>query len=137
MKTNNVGGIIAAMVLLGVLHVKLAAADIKLAWDASLSAGVTNYVLYAHTNSFPVANRSTALVRINVGTNLTARVEALGAGQWSFAASAMLDGTESDLSNILVVQIPRPPMMLRTVIVQYTDVFTNLYDVGFMRLRLP
>lgn len=113
------------------------ASDVKLTWDASPSSGVTNYVLYAHTNSFPVTNRFSAIVRLNVGTNLTASVESLKPGQWSFAATAMLDGLESDLSNILVMEVPKPPGNMRTVVVQYSGTLTNFYDVGFFRLRLP
>lgn len=113
------------------------ASDVKLAWDASPSIGVTNYVLYAHTNSFPVTNRFAAIIRLNAGTNLTASVELLKPGQWSFAATAMLDGVESDLSNIVVMEVPKPPANMRTVVVQYSGTLSNFYDVGFFRLRLP
>lgn len=141
-KTDNRNGntwrMFALVILFGIFAALTSmASDVNLAWDASLSAGTTNYVLYAHTNSFPVANRFSAIVRLNVGTNLTARVEALTPGRWAFAVTAMMNGLESDLSNILVVEVPTPPANMRTVVVQYSGTLTNFYDVGFFRLRLP
>ena len=119
------------------LTATILASDIKLAWDPSPDVGVTNYVLYAHTNTFPVTNKLSAAVRLNVGTNLTASVESLTPGRWSFAAVAMMDGAESDISNIVQVEVPNPPVNMRTVVIQYGGTLTNFYDVGFFRLRLP
>lgn len=113
------------------------AADIQLAWDESPTTGVTNYVLYASTNALNASNLQTAAVRLNVGTNLTATVEDIQPGQWSFAATAQKMGVESAPSNILLVDVPTPPARMRTVIVQYSGTLTNFYDVGFFRLKLP
>ena len=113
------------------------AAELKLAWDESPTTGVTNYVLYASTNALNASNLQTAAVRLNVGTNLTATVEDIQPGQWSFAATAQKMGVESAPSNILLVDVPTPPARMRTVVVQYSGTLTNFYDVGFFRLRLP
>ena len=132
MKTN------APVILFGIFAALTSmASDAKLAWDASLTTGVTNYVLYASTNILSATNLTSATVRLNVGTNLTATVEGIQTGQWSFAATAMKDGIESDPSNILIVDVPQPPARMRTVVVQYSGTLTNFYDVGFFRLRLP
>jgi hypothetical protein len=96
------------------------AADVRLAWDASPTPGVTNYLLYAHTNLLTATNLSASLLRFHVGTNLTATVEALQSGQWSFTVTAMKDGLESDPSNVLLVEVPQPPARMRTVVVQYS-----------------
>lgn len=117
--------------------VTAAASDVKLAWDASGTVGITNYVLYANLAPLVYATRTNVTARINVGTNLTASVENLAPGQWWFAATAMKDGLESDFSNVLQVECPRPPANMRTVVLQYSGTLTNFYDVGFFRLRLP
>lgn len=112
------------------------AAEVRLAWDASPSTNVT-YQLYAHTNSFSTTSRSNAVVRLNVGTNLTATVSDLMPATWYFAATANLPGIESDLSNVLVVEVPKPPDRMRTVVLQFSGSLTNFSDVGFFKLRLP
>jgi hypothetical protein len=112
------------------------AGGVNLAWNASPTPAVT-YVLYAHTNDLTATNLSSAIVRLNIGTNLTATVEALKAGQWCFVATAKLNGVESDPSNSLIVEVPEPPSNMRTVVLQYSGTLTNFYDVGFFRLRLP
>lgn len=89
------------------------AADIRLAWNPSTTPGVTNYVLYASTNSL---NFQSFNVRTNAGTNLIATVQTLRAGQWQFAVTAQKDGAESDMSTILPVEIPMPPTGVRIVI---------------------
>lgn len=115
----------------------LAAQELPLAWDASASPGVTNYILYAGTNSITATNLSSYTMRISVGTNLTARVESLAPGQWFFAATAQAGGIESAPSNILAVEVPPAPQRMRTMVVQYSGTLTNFYDVGFFRLKLP
>ena len=111
--------------------------DIKLAWDAppaSTNYTVTNYVLYAQTN---LVSRTNYCVRQTVGTNLTATVQELVPGRWWFAATAVAGGLESDLSAMVIAEVPLPPPNMRTVYVQYGGTLTNFYDVGFFRLRLP
>lgn len=119
------------LTLLAVATIGADGADIRLAWDASATTGITNYVLYAATTT------QTNIARLNVGTNLTARVESLQPGTWLFSATAMKGGVESDPSNILIVEVPQPPRNMRTVVVQYSGTLSNWYDVGFFRLRLP
>jgi len=161
-RNGNAGRLFAPVILFGIFAALTSmASDIKLAWDASPTTGVPNYVLYASTNIRPIVgvvradepvtnyvlyastnilsatNLTSATVRLNVGTNLTATVERIQAGQWSFAATAMKDGLESDPSNILIADVPQPPARMRTVVVQYSGTLTNFYDVGFFRLRLP
>ncbi len=67
------------------------------------------------------------------------RVDSIAPGQWYFAATAMKDGAQSDLSNILPVEIARPPAAMRTVVLQFNASLatTNWQDAGFFRLRLP
>lgn len=89
------------------------AADVRLAWNASTTAGVTNHVLYASTNALTLQSYT---VRTNVGPALAATVTTLRAAQWQFAVTAMKDGVESDLSAILPVEIPLPPGGVRIVI---------------------
>lgn len=113
------------------------ASSINLAWDASPATNVTSYVIYASTNILNATNLASANVRLNVGTNLTATITDLKAGQWSFAAAAVSGGVEGDLSNILIVDVPKPPERMRTVVLQYGGTLTNFYDVGFFKLRLP
>ena len=123
--------------LVSLVGLQAMASDIRLAWDASVTVGITNYVLYAHTNVLSQSNYKAAIVRLNVGTNLTALIESIQPGRWSFAATAMMDGIESDLSNVVNVEVPLSPRNMRTVVVQYSGTLTNFYDVGFFRLRLP
>lgn len=114
------------------------AVPIKLAWDASPTVGVTNYVLYASTNTITTTNILSSAVRVSVGTNLTATISDLVPGNWYFAATAMKLGVESAPSNILQVQVPVAPTNMLTVFVQYSTSITNGFtDTGFFRLRIP
>jgi hypothetical protein len=111
--------------------------DIKLAWDApppSTNYTITNYVLYAQTN---LVSKTNYCVKLSVGTNLTATVQDPVPGRWWFAATAVAGGLESDLSNVVIAEIPPAPPNMRTIFVQYGGTLTNFYDVGFFRLRLP
>ena len=118
----------------------LFAGSVTLAWDASPSPGVSNYVLYAHTNSLSSGtNLNAALVKVNAGTNLTASVAGLNPpATWYFVATAQAGGIQSDPSNQLIVQVPANPTNARVLAVQYADLnITNWTDVGFFRLRIP
>jgi fibronectin type 3 domain-containing protein len=115
------------------------ASDVKLAWDASPDAATMtlSYRLYAHTNTITSANKTNA-IKLNVGTNLTATVEALQPGRWWFAATcADTNGIESDFSNQVTVEAARAPVNMRTVVIQWSTNLTNFYDVGHFRLRIP
>ena len=109
-----------------------------LAWDASPSAAVTNYVLYAHTNSLNSTNLNTALVKVSAGTNLTVAITGLTPPTvWYFVATAQANGIQSDPSNQLVVQVPVAPANARMMAVQYAELnITNWTDVGFFRIRI-
>lgn len=129
-------------VLLGLLLLSVAPAalaqSVRLTWDPSPTVGVTNYVVYAHTNhltDFDQLKQATA--RIPVGTNLTCTIESVTNGLWYFVATGQKNGIESGPSNEAVVEFPSPPPRMRVVVVQYSGVLTNFYDVGFFRLRLP
>lgn len=114
------------------------AGEVTLAWDASPSPGVTNYVLYAHTNALSATNLASALVKVNAGTNLTALVENLRPpATWYFVATAVAGGVQSDPSNQLIVQVPVAPANQRVLAVQFGVTLTNFTDTGFFRLRIP
>lgn len=119
------------------LAISTSAATVRLAWDASATAGITNYVLYAHTNALDNTNLTNAVVRVDTGTNTTATIEALNPGRWWFAATAMKDGIESDASNVLGVEVPAAPTGTRTVVIQYSTNLTNFSNVGYFRLKIP
>jgi len=110
------------------------ASEIKFAWNASPSIGVTNYNFYASTNGLSLTN---FVSRLPVGTNCTATVSDLTPGVWQFSVTAMRDGAQSDFCNILTIEIPEPPARMRTVILQFSGTLTNFFDVGFFKLRLP
>jgi hypothetical protein len=116
------------LLLLLCLIVSAAGSDIKLAWNESATPGVTNYVLYA--------NRGTNSIRLNVGTNLTAQVESLQPGLWAFHVTAQKGYVESSPSEPMLVEVPEPPVNMRTIAIQYSGTLSNFYDVGFFRLRL-
>jgi len=129
-----------ALVCLGFLVSSAAAqgADVMLAWTPPASPGITNYILYASTNALTTANRTNAAVRMNCGTNTTALLEGLPANTtWNLGVSDQAGGVQSDLSNILIVQVPAAPAALRTVAIQYGITLTNFADAGFFRLRIP
>lgn len=88
-----------AVLLLLCCHQALAA-DIQLVWDASPTPGVTNYMLYAHTNVIAAGNLSQSVVKRLVGTGGTARIEGITGGWW-FTVTAWKDGLESDPSNVV------------------------------------
>lgn len=114
------------------------AGDVTVAWDASPTPGVTNYVLYAHTNLLTATNLASAVVKVNCGTNLSASIEDLHPpSQWYLAATAAAGGVQSDLSNVLIVQVPVTPPNARVVAIQYGITLSNFVDAGFFRLRIP
>jgi hypothetical protein len=65
-------------------------------------------------------------------------VSGLLAGNWWFAVAARdTNGIQSLLSNVLQIEVPKPPLNMRTVVLQYSGTLSNFYDVGFFKLRLP
>lgn len=126
------------LLLIGLLALNSFAGDIKFSWDPSPTTNVTGYTLYAHTNYITELNKTNCLVKVNVGTNLTATLEDFTLnGIWYFGATATKEGLESKLSNIISLEVPQPPTNMRTVVLQYSGTLTNFYDVGFFKLRLP
>jgi len=89
--------------------------SVRLAWDASPTIGVTNYVLYGSTNQFFYTNLAAAPLKYNTGTNLTVLVEPMKAGRYYFTTAAMANGAQSTNSNIIAVEVPESPGMLYTV----------------------
>jgi large repetitive protein len=72
----------------------LRAADVSLAWDPSVSPGVTNYRIYRGNSS----KNYSAYDHLGNGTTHT--VTGLEPGAWYFAATALdAEGNESDYSN--------------------------------------
>ena len=110
-------------------------ATVNLAWDASPSPGVTNYVLYVSTNSLPQG--ITNALRLSVGTNLTASATFTNTATVNFAVTAQAGGLESDLSNILIAQVPAAPANMRTVALQYSTVLTGPFtNAMFLSLKI-
>ena len=130
--------IIGSMLVLSSLTAFAAGGSVHLAWDASPTPGC-NYTLYGSTNAVFPTNISTAQLRVNCSTNLTVLATDIApAGTWRFAVTAQQGGIESDLSNILVLQVPTAPGNMRTVALQYsgTLVGTNFLDALFLKLRI-
>lgn len=113
----------------------LLASDVPLAWDASETPGCT-YRLYCHTNSLSYDLRTNAVLKVNAGTNLTARAECQP-GKWYFWATALKDGLESDFSNMVIAEVPKAPGQMRTIVLQYSATLTNFVDAGFIKVRIP
>lgn len=143
MKTKMIrklGGIIAAAVVASNCLAAVAQpqpGQVQLAWDASPTPGVT-YRLYAYTNATTLTNLSSAPVKLDAKTNLTATVQFLQPGTWRFVATAYsTNGIESVPSNEVIATVPPPPANARTVIVQFnaTVTGTNWLDAGFFRIK--
>ncbi len=94
-----------AFVLLGMLQLAHAA-DVTLAWDASLSPEATGYRLYVNGGE-----------PIDVGNALTHSLE-LPDGQpyQVYATAYAADGLESGPSNLLTFTIPEAPGNLRVTV---------------------
>ena len=116
--------ILALILALMLVCATVRGAELNLAWDASASSGC-EYRLYAQSN--------TNIVRVECGTNLTARLEDIAPGFYSFWATATKDGVESDPSNVLAVEVPQPPQGIRTLVVDHATAITNWTE--FFRVR--
>ena len=112
---------------------------VTLEWDASPDVWVTGYRLYCGTNSVkPLTN---AVIKIDVGTNLTATVSNLVTGKtYYFVATCYTaEGLESPPSNEVMWTVPFEPLNLRTVIVQWSGAVasTNWQDAVFFKFKIP
>ena len=77
-----------------ILFLPAMAADISLAWDASVSPGVAGYKVYVGVSSRVYGTP------ITLGNQTTYTVTHLGSAIWYFAVTAFdVDGNESDYSN--------------------------------------
>lgn len=101
------------IILLSLIALNLNAAEIKLTWNPSDTPGCS-YVLYGSTNG--VLSFANSNLKTNVGTNLIVSVSTLQMNQWQFGVTASKGGVESDMSNILLVEVPLPVKGLRIVI---------------------
>jgi DNA-binding CsgD family transcriptional regulator len=140
--TNSLALLTRAAVKLGLglallLGLPATGADLKLAWDASPSAAVTNYVLVAHTNASAVGNYNLGVVRVHVGTNLTATLDKIAPGRWHLFVAAQAGGVYSEPSNVVVVDVPVPPATLRPVLLQYGATLDGMTNNLFMRINVP
>ena len=115
------------------------AGDVWLAWDASPTAGVTNYVLYGTTNTtLTTANMTNAQLRVNVGTNLLAHLESIGTPSlWKFGVTSVKGGAQSDLSNILPVEFPAPPANARTAAIAFGIDLSSMTNHAFFKVLFP
>lgn len=114
--------LLASILILAALSAE--ASYLRLAWDASVTDGC-DYRLYAQSG--------TNIVRVETGTNLTASLEDITPGFWSFWATAIKDKVESDPSNVLTVEVPQPPLGMRTLVVDHATTITNWTE--FFRVR--
>lgn len=99
-------------------------ATVNLAWDASATDGC-GYRLYAQSG--------TNILRVSTGTNLTATLDDVVPGFWSFWATAIKDKIESDPSNVLTVEVPHTPQGIRTLVVEHGTTITNWTE--FFRVK--
>lgn len=116
----------------------LYAGSLRLAWDPSPSLNVTGYTLYATTNA-PGSVTNDVPVATVVGNHLTVLLDQLKPGKYYFWVTATTtEGQESSPSNFVMVEAPKPPENVHTVIVQMSDeiTFSNLVNTAFFRLRL-
>lgn len=124
-----------AILLLLLTIAVVAGQELRLAWQPSPDA-VAGYILHASTNSFATTNASA--LRVDVGTNLTASVQATNAARWFFTVTAYdTNRVESARCPELMVQFFNPPAGLG-VVIQHTAQLesTNWQDVGFFRLKI-
>jgi hypothetical protein len=117
----------------------LCAGSVWLAWDASPSSSVTNYVLYGTTNStLTSSNMSTAQLKVNVATNLLVHVESIASPKlWRFGVTAQAGGAQSDLSNILPVDFPAAPPNARTAAIAFGIDLSSMTNHAYFRVLFP
>jgi len=125
-------------IALGLAAGSARAVGVRLVWDPSPSPLVTNYCLYCATNGLLGASLTNAVTTVNVGTNLTVTLNNIAAGDYQFAVTAWATGVESGPSNVLPVEIARPPANLQTLVLQVNGTLsgTNWQTAGFFRLQI-
>lgn len=109
--------------LLFMLALPVMAADVKLGWDQSSSAGVThNKIYWGQTGQ---ANGGYAF-NATIPANTTYTVSGLAPGTWYFAVTALADTNESRFSNEVstVIKVPPPsaPGNLKITVTVEVDV---------------
>lgn len=96
------------------------AALVQFSWTASLDPNVTNYRLYAWTNSPPANCQTTNAAQVATLGNVTnASLTLLVPAQYTFAVTALVTNVtqtnESDLSSFALLDFPSPPTYFITV----------------------
>lgn len=113
-----------ALIFIG-LSLTMLAGEVTLAWQPSLTPGVTNYIL--------VGVQGTNTASVSVGTNLTATVSVTGIT--TFTSYAVKNGVRADPSNEVTVEAPLASSGMRVVIEHSMDLSrTNWRQVGFFRV---
>lgn len=113
------------------------AGDIPLTWDYATNEPTSAFILYASTNVISATNYRTAPVRLPLPPVNTVTLSSFKPGTYWITVTAVSTNTlESDPSNILVAQVPKPPANLRTVVLQYGPTITNFVDVGFFKVKI-
>ena len=111
------------------------AQSVTFAFDSSPTPGVTNYILYGTTNSF--LHPTNSQVKLHLGTNQQVTVYSMTHGNWLVGVSAVANGVEGILSNIVPIKVPEPPTNTVTVFVQYSQELTNGWtDQGYWRVKI-
>lgn len=126
---------------LALLTISVSGGDIPLAWDSPTNEPTAAFILYASTNALSAANFRTAPVRLPLPPINTVTLSSFKPGTYWITVTAVSTNTlESDPSNILVAQVPTPPVNLRTVLLQYSNTITNAgtnwVDAGFFRVKI-
>lgn len=121
------------------LSVPLIAGEVKFAWTPSpddLPGSNFVYLLRAATNT--MTTFAPPVVVVNVGTNLTASLIFTNAGRWFVDCIARdTNNVESESSNELIIDVPKPPGQFRTVVLQHAATITNGFsNVGFFRVEI-
>ena len=124
-------------VLIVLIAASASAGIVRLRWSPSPAPDVT-YRVYGHTNTLTLTNASESPLKFDTGTNLNCEVlSVVATGRWYFAASAISDGVESELSNVLPVDFPASPSNLMTVAVEHAlTVDGEFREVGLFRVRV-
>lgn len=142
-----------SLLILGVtIALPVLASFAPLAWDASPSVGVNNYIVKISTNAPVLIDKATGAETTNATNSrleikdpflyvatasLTATLRTLPVGRyWATVAAADASGVLSDDSNILQLEVPAPAGNFRTISIQGSVNLTNWASLGFFRLEI-